>query len=163
MNEKIAIIPGSFDPLTNGHVDIINRASKLVDKLIVVVSTNYNKQNLFTAEERKSHICSSVSYLPDVCVEIWDGLTVDFARKVNATVIIKGVRDANDFYYELEQAKANKILYPEIETLLLPTDPTLSFIRSSTIKEMAKFGADVSSLVPEVVNRALIERCKQLT
>ncbi len=163
MKERTAIIPGSFDPLTYGHVDIIRRSASLVDKLYVVVGSNSSKQALFTAEERKEHICSVLSDLENISVEIWDGLTVDFLKKVGSPLIIKGVRDSNDFYYEMEQATANKILFPEHETLLMAADPQLTFVRSSTIKEMVRFGADVSSIVPEVVNRALIEKYKQLT
>lgn len=163
MKERTAIIPGSFDPLTYGHVDIIRRSASLVDKLYVVVGSNSSKQALFTAEERKEHICSVLSDVENISVEIWDGLTVDFLRKIDSPLIIKGVRDSNDFYYEMEQATANKILFPEHETLLMAADPQLTFVRSSTIKEMVRFGADVSSIVPEVVNRALIEKYKLLT
>lgn len=163
MKERTAIIPGSFDPLTYGHVDIIRRSASLVDKLYVVIGSNSSKQALFTAEERKEHICSVLSDVENISVEIWDGLTVDFLRKIDSPLIIKGVRDSNDFYYEMEQATANKILFPQHETLLMAADPQLTFVRSSTIKEMVRFGADVSSIVPEVVNRALIEKYKLLT
>ncbi|MCR5761592.1 MAG: pantetheine-phosphate adenylyltransferase [Sphaerochaetaceae bacterium] len=163
MKHTSAILPGSFDPLTNGHVDIIRRAASLFDKLYIVVGDNVRKQTLFTAEERKNHILESVKDLNNVYVEIWKGLTVDFLKKYDCKIIIKGIRDASDFNYELDQAGTNKMIMPGHETFLMITDPRYHFVRSSTVKEMARFGADVSEIVPEVVNRALLEKFKLLT
>jgi len=149
------IYPGTFDPPTNGHVDIIHRASRLFDHLEIVISVNPQKQTVFTAEERHEMMESLVSGLGNVSVHIWEGLIVDFAEKVGAHIIVRGVRALSDFDYEFELAMMQRALNHHIETIFLPTSPEHFVLRSSAIKEIAHFGGDVRTMVPEVVLRAL--------
>lgn len=163
MNSRIAMFPGTFDPVTIGHLDIIRRSSKLFDKIYVVVAKNPKKDTLFTAEERKEMIDDNTEYLDNVETVIWDHLVVDLAKKYGIGVIIRGVRSAGDFDIEFEQALINKKIYPEIETFIIPTDPDKFLMRSSTVKEMASFGADISTMVPENVALSLSKRLNMLT
>ncbi|MCR4676473.1 MAG: pantetheine-phosphate adenylyltransferase [Sphaerochaetaceae bacterium] len=156
MSKLTAVFPGSFDPVTNGHIDVIRRASKLFDTLYVAVGDNINKKTLFTANERKLLIEEAVKDLENVKVEVFSGLTVSFAEEKGAKVIIKGVRSSEDYNYEYEMAETNSHISPDIETLFMPSRPEYFFVRSSTVKEMVKFKADVSDIVPENVNRALL-------
>ncbi|MDD6736449.1 MAG: pantetheine-phosphate adenylyltransferase [Clostridiales bacterium] len=148
---RIAVYPGSFDPITNGHLDIIRRASRLYDKLIVGVLNNINKKPLFTAEERKSMIDSEIIDLPNVSCDIFSGLLVDFAKQNGATVIVKGLRTVADFEYEFQMALLNKALNPEYETMFLMTDTKYSYISSSMVKEVAKYNGELNGLVPKNV------------
>ena len=151
MNRKVAMLPGSFDPPTIGHVDIIERCAALYDKIYVVIADNINKKTLFSAQERKEMFREILKEHKNIEIEIWSGLVVDFAEKFDVGVIVRGVRAMNDFGYELELAMTYKQMLPEVEVLFIPTDPKYFLIRSSSIKEMAVFGADISKMVPKTV------------
>jgi pantetheine-phosphate adenylyltransferase len=152
-----AVSPGSFDPVTNGHLDIIDRASRLYDELIVAVLINQSKQGLFTIEERLDMLREVTKAYPNVRVETFHGLLVDFCRTQGAAVVVKGLRAVSDFDYELQMAQMNVGL-AGVETLFMPTNPLYSFLSSSLVKDVAKWGGDVSAHVPEVVARRLAER-----
>lgn len=154
---RIAVYPGSFDPITNGHLDVIRRASRLYDKLIVGVLNNINKKPMFTAEERKAMIDNEIKDLPTVSCDIFSGLLVDFAKQNGASVIVKGLRTVADFEYEFQMALLNKSLNPEYETMFMMTDTKYSYISSSMVKEVAKYNGELNGLVPEKV----IEKIKQ--
>ena len=146
-----ALYPGSFDPLTLGHLDLIERASRLFDGLVVAVLQNPAKQPAFPLERRLEQIRTATSHLPAVEVDSFDGLTVSFARDSRTTVILRGLRALSDFEFELQIAHTNKSLAPDLETLFLATAVHHSFLSSSVVKEVARFGGDVSHLVPPVV------------
>lgn len=152
-----AIYPGSFDPVTNGHLDIIARAVRLFDRVIVAVYDRPAKRLLFSAEERVEMIRQAVADCPNVSVERYDTLTVEYARRVGAQVIIRGLRAMTDFELELQMAHINHRLAPEIEVVCLMTAQHYSFLSSSIVKEIAALGADVSNLVPAHVAQALRE------
>ncbi|WP_024746109.1 pantetheine-phosphate adenylyltransferase [Levilactobacillus namurensis] len=151
----IAVFPGSFDPLTNGHLDLITRASRLVDQLVVVVGQNTAKTGVFTPEERMGFIQQSVQQLPNVTVRIESGLTVDFMHAMHATVLIRGLRNSTDFEYEQGIAGMNRHLDATIETVCLMADARYQFVSSSLLREVAKFGGDLTGLVPPAVVTAL--------
>lgn len=151
----IAVYPGSFDPLTYGHLDIIQRSSKVVDHLIVAVLHNAQKQPLFSVEERKALISEVVAGMNNVEVDSFDGLLVEYVRKRKADVIVRGLRAITDFEYELQLASINRKMNPEAETLFMMTNNQYSFLSSKMVKEVAKYGADVSDLVPPPVEAAL--------
>ncbi|MBR4427520.1 MAG: pantetheine-phosphate adenylyltransferase [Spirochaetales bacterium] len=153
MNPRYAMFPGTFDPPTLGHTDIIARASKLYDCLHVVVADNISKETMFTVQERCDMLKDLVKDLDNVVVSSWDGATVDYAKMNDIGVLIRGIRALNDFEYEFELANVYKRMLPSLEILFLPTDPDLSMLRSSMIKEMAIFGADISPFVPQNVAR----------
>ncbi|MEM9161760.1 MAG: pantetheine-phosphate adenylyltransferase [Cyanobacteria bacterium P01_F01_bin.4] len=158
----IAIYPGSFDPVTLGHLDIITRSSQLYDKVIVVISRNPNKNPLFTVEERTAQIEKAIHPLTNVEVDSFDGLTVTYARERQAKVLLRGLRVLSDFEKELQMAHTNKTLADDIETVFLATSTEYGFLSSSLVKEIARFGGAISHLVPEHV--ALdIERCYSRT
>ena len=146
-----AMFPGSFDPPTLGHINIIERSAKLYDKLYVVVADNIAKKCLFTAEERIKLIKDNFIGLDNIEVLSYQGLTVDIAKQLNVDVMIRGVRALADFGYEFELAMTNKQLLPGVETLFMPTDPHYFLLRSSAINEMAAFRADISKMVPKNV------------
>mgnify|MGYP001294489790 FL=1 len=149
---KIGIYPGSFDPVTFGHLDIIERGAKIVDKLIVGVLTNNAKTPLFSSEERVRMINNLTKHLDNV--KAFDGLTVDFAHAEGATVIVRGLRAVTDFEYELQLAQTNKVIAPDIDTIFLTTNLKYSYLSSSTVKEIASFGGDIHEFVsPEVQDR----------
>jgi pantetheine-phosphate adenylyltransferase len=156
---RIAICPGSYDPVTNGHIDIISRASGMFDELIVaVVNASVRKSRaLFEAEERIAFIEAATAHLPNVRVDTFDVLIVDYARRVGAKAIVKGLRAISDFEYELEMNQLNRQLATDIESVYLMASPQYSFLSSSGVKEIATFGGDVSDLVPEAVARRLQE------
>ena len=155
----IAVCPGSYDPITFGHVDVITRASEIFDEVIVtVVNASVRKsRTLFTAEERVEFIESATSHLGNVRVDTFDILIVDYARRVGAKAIVKGLRAISDFEYELEMNQLNRHLADDIESVYLMASPQYSFLSSSGVKEIATFGGDVSDLVPEQVARRLKE------
>ncbi len=155
MRTNYAMFPGTFDPPTLGHIDIIKRSAVLYDKVYVVIADNIAKKTMFTAQERKTILEEILKDYENVVVCVWPGLVVDFAKKANVGIMIRGVRSQNDFGYEFELAEMNKQICPEIEVLFMPTNPNYSLVRSSTIKELATFGADISSMVPQVVIEAL--------
>lgn len=144
----IAIYPGSFDPITLGHLDIIERGSKLFDRLIVAVLRNPGKTPLFTVEQRLSQIRTATQHLPQVKVDSFDGLTVDYANLIGAQVLLRGLRVLSDFEKELQMAHTNKILSTEIETVFLATSTEYGFLSSSVVKEIAKFNGSIDRLVP---------------
>jgi len=156
-----AVCPGSFDPVTNGHLDIIVRASKLFDEVVVAVGINKNKNTLFTVDERMDLIRQAVRDHPagatNVAVEPSHGLLVDFCRSHGIQSIVKGLRAVSDFDYELQMAQMNTRL-AGVETLFMSTNPQYAFLSSSLVKEVAKYGGDVSGLVPDVVLKQLRER-----
>jgi pantetheine-phosphate adenylyltransferase len=149
------LIPGSFDPPTNGHLNLIHRAAKLWDEINVVIAVNQTKHCAFSAEERLDMMRALVKNYKNVEVSLWDGLIVDYAEKTNAKIIVRGVRALADFSYEFELSMTNKGLKPGIETLFMPTDPQYFVLRSSAIKEIALYGGDVSAMVPPLVSEAL--------
>ncbi len=155
---RIALFPGSFDPPTNGHLDIIRRSAKLYDKLYVVVANNINKHYLFSSEERKAMLSDMVSDLKNVEVASYSGAIVNFATTHGVDVIVRGVRSISDFNYEFELALYYKQIDPSLEVLFMPTNPSYFMVRSSAIREMASFGLDVGSLVPPLVAKALKEK-----
>ena len=156
---RIAVCPGSYDPITNGHVDVITRASVMFDELIVaVVNASVRKStSLFSAEERIQFIGAATGHLRNVRVEPFSNLVVEFARQMGARTIVKGLRAISDFEYELEMNQLNRQLASDIESIYLMASPQYSFLSSSGVKEIATFGGDVSDLVPEPVARRLKE------
>ena len=151
---KIAIYPGSFDPITNGHLDIIERASKIYDKVIVGVLDNKRKTPLFSSAERVDMIRCETAHLDNIEVSAFSGLLVDFAKEHNASVIVKGLRTVADFEYEFQMALLNKTLHKDIETMFMMTDSKYSYISSSMVKELAGFGGNLSELVsPQIENK----------
>jgi pantetheine-phosphate adenylyltransferase len=154
---KRAICPGSFDPVTNGHLDIIGRVSRLYDEVVVAVFVNQSKSGLFTVEERMDMLRAVTREYPNVRVDSFRGLTVDYCRTHDIAVIVKGLRAVSDFDYELQQSQMNLGL-AGVETLFMATNPLYSFLSSSLIKDVAKWGGDVSPHVPDVVARKLTER-----
>ncbi|MHB8513541.1 MAG: pantetheine-phosphate adenylyltransferase [Actinomycetota bacterium] len=157
MTEKIAIYPGTFDPITNGHLDIIARARAQFDGVIVAVSQNPGKSPLFTLEERIAVAKETVSSIDGVQVDAFDGLLVDYAKRVGGHVLVKGLRAVSDFDYELQMAQMNYRL-AGLETMFLVANPQYSFLSSSLVKEVARFGGDVKEMVPAEVSRKLKER-----
>lgn len=160
MNKLTAICPGSFDPVTCGHLDIITRAAKMFDRLIVVVASNGAKHCSFTPEERVQMIKKSISSLNLNNVEVvhYDGLLADYAAQRGATAIIKGLRAMSDFEYEFQMALTNKKLNPNVETLFLTTSSQNMYLSSSMVKQVASMGGDISSFVPEVIKQDIINR-----
>ena len=150
-----AVFPGSFDPPTLGHLDIIERVSDLFDEVAVVVAENRQKSHLFTAQERLEMMREMVKSRKNVSCFIWDSLIVDFMKREDIRLLIRGVRGMDDFSYEFELSMMNKALYPHIETLFMSTDPKYIVLRSSSIKELASFHGDVSLMVPPLVAEAL--------
>ncbi len=151
----VAIYPGSFDPITNGHLDIATRAAKLFEKLIIGVFDTPNKRLLFTTEERVNLVKQAVANLPNVEVEAFSGLTTNFAKKVNAQAVVRGLRIGADFEREFEMALMNKELYPELELVCLMTNLEYQFLSSSLLKEVASLGGNVADFVPKPVAEAL--------
>jgi len=157
-----AVCPGSFDPVTNGHLDIIGRAARLFDEVIVAVLVNDTKAGLFPHQERLAMLREVTAEYPNVRVDGFQGLLVDYCREQGAAVVVKGIRAVSDFDYELKMAQMNVGL-AGIETLFMPTNPLYSFLSSSLIKDVAKWGGDVSPHVPDVVARRLTERLTPAT
>ena len=155
-----AVCPGSFDPVTNGHLDIIARASKLYDEVTVGVLVNKTKNGLFTLDERMDMVRETTAGYGNVIVESFDGLLVDFAAARGIPVIVKGLRAVSDFDYELQMAQMNHSL-AGVETLFLSTNPLYSFLSSSLVKEVATYGGDVSGLIPEIVLKRLTQRLER--
>ncbi|EDN9030969.1 TPA: pantetheine-phosphate adenylyltransferase [Listeria monocytogenes] len=160
MDDKIAVIPGTFDPITNGHLDIIERAAKIFDVLYVSVLNNSSKKPLFTIEERMEMIRQVTAHLPNVQVESASGLTVDYAATRGATAIVRGLRAVSDFEYEMQIASMNRTLNAEIETFFIMTNTKYSFLSSSMVKEVAQYQGDISELVPEIVNEQVQAKFK---
>ena len=146
---KRAIYPGSFDPVTFGHLDMIERSAKIVDELVVGVLNNSAKNSLFSVEERVSMIEEMVADFPNVKVASFDGLLVDFMKEIDATIIIRGLRAVTDFEYEIQIAQSNHVQNPEVETIFLTTNLQYSYLSSTIVKEFASYGGDISKFVPE--------------
>ncbi len=152
-----AVCPGSFDPVTNGHLDIVARASQLFDEVVVAVGVNKSKSRLFSADERIGMLTEACREFPNVKVDSFTGLLTTFCQERDIVAIVKGLRAVSDFDYELQMAQMNSSL-AEIETVFVPTSPEWSFLASSLVKEVATFGGDVSGLIPEFVRERLTAR-----
>ena len=161
MDKKIAVVPGSFDPITNGHIDIIKRAAEVFDIVYVSVLNNSSKNPLFSAEERIQLIKEVMQDTPNIHVESSSGLLIDYAKAKNAKVIVRGLRAVSDFEYEMQITSMNRVLDENIETFFIMTKNQYSFLSSSIVKEVAKYGGDVRELVPEAIEKALKDKYKQ--
>ena len=159
---KIAICPGSFDPITFGHLDIIQRGANVFDEVYVVIVNNSAKNSLFTVEERLELITEATAHMPNVKVDFYQGLTVDYAESVSANAIIRGLRATSDFEYEMQGTSMNRFLNNKIESFFIMTKNQYSFLSSSIVKEVAKYGGDISELVPSVVQKALAKKYEEL-
>ena len=155
-----AIYPGSFDPVTLGHLDIIERTSKMFDRVIIGVLNNKSKSPLFSVEERVNMLKEVTANLPNVEVQSFEGLLIDFVRKNDARVIVRGLRAITDFEYELQMAQTNHKLASDVETVFLTTNLQYSYLSSTTVKEVAAFGGDISQFVPEYIEQKVWEKMK---
>jgi len=158
MNTKLAIYPGTFDPITNGHLDVIERASKMFDKIIVVIAVNFKKISLFSEDERMEMARYALEHLPNIEVVFHGGLLIDYARQVSAIAIIRGIRAVSDFEYEFQIALMNRKLEPDIYTLFMMPHEKYTYLNSSIIRELARYNQDVSDFVPANVQRKLKEK-----
>ncbi len=157
-NRRVAVYPASFDPITNGHLDLIERASRIFDELIVAVAENVEKKGLFTVDERVEMIQDVLGERPNIRVDVIRTLLVDYARKQGAGIVIRGLRALSDFEYEFEMALMNSHMYPDLETVFLMTSERWFYVSSSRLREIVSFGADVSEFVPPIVNARLREK-----
>ena len=157
---RIAVYPGSFDPITNGHIDIIERGLEIFDGVIVAIADNSQKKTLFPIDERVEMAKIALQEMPDVVVESFSGLLVDYVEKTNASVILRGLRATSDFEYEFQMAHMNKSLNKNLDTLFMMTGRDFFFISSRTVKEVAGLGGDVNGLVPEIVVERLQKKFK---
>ena len=158
MSERLAVLPGSFDPLTNGHVSIIRRALKLFDRVIVAVTINVRKKPLFSAEERSAMIRACFPNEARLTTDSLQGLLADYAKRQGAVALVRGLRGPSDFAYELQMAHMNRHLQEELETVFLIAEAEGAYVSSSLVREVASLGGDVSALVPPHVNTMLLER-----
>jgi pantetheine-phosphate adenylyltransferase len=158
---RIAVYPGSFDPPTRGHEDLVRRSLALADRLIVAVATNALKQPLFSIEERLEMLRGMIGDNARISLQSFDGLLAEFAKRVQATVIVRGLRAVSDFEYEFQMALMNRQLHPSLETVLLVPAVDLTYLSSSLVREVARFGGDVSALVHPVVAKALARKFRQ--
>ncbi len=156
--DPLALFPASFDPVTNGHLDLIHRARRVFDRLVVAVARNVEKKGLFSVEERLEMLREAIGDLSGIELTSFDGLLVDYARQIGAGVVIRGLRAMSDFEYEFEMALMNRHLYPEFETLFMMTSQQFFYVSSSRLKELVRFGADIREFVPPLVARRLEER-----
>ena len=154
----VGMCPGSFDPPTNGHIDVIERASSYLERVIVAVLANPSKEPLFPLAERQSMLADALTHLDNIEIASFDGLLVNLAREKGVDVIVKGLRAVSDFEYELQMAQMNARLAPGLDTVFVTAKPEWSFLSSSLVREVARFGGSVAGLVPEVVDKALLER-----
>lgn len=158
---RVAVCPGSFDPITKGHIDIITRATKLFDKVIIAVSVNPSKHGSFDLNERVNLISLCVKHLDNVEIDVVNDLLADYAKRVGACAIVKGLRAVTDFEYEFQMALANKKLNPEAETIFLTTAAENMYLSSSLVKQIASFGGDISDFVPSEINEIVAKRLYQ--
>lgn len=156
-----AIYPGSFDPVTFGHIDIMKRSAQIADELIVGVLNNKAKTPLFSVEERVKMLVEVTKEIPNVKIVPFEGLLIDFAKELDAKVIVRGLRAVTDFEYELQMSQTNHKLNPEIETLFMTTNLQYSYLSSSTVKEIAAFDGDITQFVPEIVVEKVTEKMKE--
>ena len=161
MSDRIALFPASFDPITNGHIDVARRALTLFDRLILAVARNVSKDGTFSLDDRLEMLQAVFGDEPRIAIAAFDGLTVDFAREAGARAIIRGVRAVSDFEYEFEMALMNKHLYPDIETLFMMTSQEFFYVSSSRLKELVRFGADIEAWVPPLVAKNLRQKLQQ--
>jgi pantetheine-phosphate adenylyltransferase len=159
--ERIAVYPGSFDPITNGHVDILHRALVMFDRVVVAIAENVRKAPLFSIEERRAHILSAVGGDGRVEVDAFEGLLIEYAQRRGAKVVVRGLRALADFEYEFQLAHMNRRLGSGIDTIFLMTSEKDFYVSSSLVKEVAQFGGDVTGLVPPLVQKALEERFRR--
>jgi len=162
ISPTVAIYPGSFDPITNGHLDLIQRGARMFDRLIVSILRNERKEPLFTVEERAEMLREVVADYPNVEVDSFDGLLVDYATKRSATVLLRGIRAISDYEYELQMALMNRRLCPEVETVFLMANEAFSFISSRLVKEVFSLGGNIAGLVPPVVEARMRGRIRKL-
>src|SRR5688500_18420609 len=155
-----ALCPGSYDPPTNGHIDVIERAARYFDSVIVAVIANPSKQPLFSLDERKGMLADALSHVDNVEISSFDGLLVDFAKAKDLSIVVKGLRAISDFEYELQMAQMNSTLLPGMDTLFITSNPSWAFLSSSLVKEVARYGGDVEGLVPSGVAKALADRLR---
>ncbi|MEA2460752.1 MAG: pantetheine-phosphate adenylyltransferase [Actinomycetota bacterium] len=153
-----ALCPGSFDPPTNGHIDVIERAARLFDRVVVAVIANPSKEPLFSLEQRKQLLADALVHVENVEIASFSGLLVDFAKERGLTVVVKGLRAVSDFEYELQMAQMNAALSPGLDTIFVTSKPPWAFLSSSLVKQVSKFGGNVEGLVPETVAKALVDR-----
>lgn len=158
---KRAVYPGSFDPVTKGHLDIIVRAAALVDELIVGVLNNNAKSPLFSVEERVNILAKATKDIPNVVIRPFDGLSVNFARENKAQVIVRGLRAVTDFEYELQMAQTNRVLAPDVDTVFLTTSLEYAYVSSTIMKEVARFGGDLSKFAPPEIIQALCAKMQE--
>lgn len=154
----IAIYPGSFDPITKGHLDVLETGAEIFKKVIITVSNNMNKNSFLTVEERIQLIKDSTKHLQNIEIDSFDGLTVNYAKTKNATVLLRGLRAVSDFEYEMQLSQTNSALSEDIKTVFLITKPEYNFISSSTVKEILLNNGDISKFVPEPVNKYLVQK-----
>lgn len=157
---SVAICPGSFDPPTNGHIDVIELAARYLDEVVVAVIANPSKDPLFSLEERTELLIETLDHLDNIKVDSFDGLLVDYARANQISLVVKGLRAVSDFEYELQMAQMNATLLPGLDTMFVTATPAWAFLSSSLVKEVARFGGDVGSMVPKAVARALESRAQ---
>ncbi|MGI5912066.1 MAG: pantetheine-phosphate adenylyltransferase [Syntrophomonadaceae bacterium] len=155
---RVAIYPGSFDPVTNGHLDIIEKSSKIFDKIIVAIVHNVSKKALFTPEERVTMVQESTKHLGNIEVDYFSGLLANYVGRKKACAIIRGLRTVGDFEYEMNMAMINKKLLPEVDTVFLLSDSQNTFVSSSIVKEVALLGGDIDGLVPEAIRERLAQK-----
>ena len=158
---RIAIYPGSFDPLTNGHLDVAQRAAKLFDRVIVAVAKNESKHPLFTLKQREALVKEAVAHLPNVSTDSFDGLLVNYVEERNASAIVRGLRAVSDFEFEFQLALMNRKLNENVETIFMMPKDTYTFLSSRIVKEIARLGGDVTPFVPTNVQRALKKKLKR--
>jgi pantetheine-phosphate adenylyltransferase len=154
----VALCPGSYDPPTNGHVDVIERTARHFQRVIAAVIANPSKHSEFSVEERSRMLTASLAHVPNLEIAAFDGLLVDFARSKGVDIVVKGLRAVSDFEYELQMAQMNAALEPKIDTMFVTAQPEWAFLSSSLVKEVARFGGDISDLVPKAVADALATR-----
>ena len=158
---RTAIYPGSFDPITNGHLDVIKRACKIFDNVVIAVSVNVSKNPLFSLEERVKFISMATSNLSGIKIDVLDGLLVEFAKKISAQAVIRGLRAVSDFEYEFQMALMNRKLYPGLEVIFFMPSNKYAFLSSSLIKEVASLGGSVKEFVPPIVEEALLMKFRK--
>src|SRR5437764_1434848 len=161
MSERIAVYPGSFDPITNGHVDILQRSLEMFDRVVVAIAENVRKAPLFSVDERKRHIIDAVGRNPRVEVDAFEGLLIEYVQRRGAKIVVRGLRALADFEYEFQLAHMNRRLGAGIDTIFLMTSEKDFYVSSSLVKEVAQFGGDVTGLVPPGVQRALEDRFRR--